>query len=84
MQYILSQQEYDELRSIQKRRIALSDKRLQTLCTKIADTMPVKWGWETPDVAKPWGCILSVDHEWYCDQCPVQEICPNVSKAWSK
>jgi len=84
MQYILSQEEYDELRKKRNREWALTQKQLQKLCTKIADEMPVKWGWGEPDDPKPWGCILSTKHEWYCDKCPVQEICPSPNKSWSK
>lgn len=42
MQYLLTQEEYDALRARQQHEI--STKKLQKLCTKIADTMPVKWG----------------------------------------
>jgi hypothetical protein len=83
MQYILSQEEYNALQSKRKEDLRLSQKKLQTLCTKIADTMPVKWGWGQPDDPKPWGCYLSKDYEWYCDKCPVTDICP-APKAWSK
>jgi len=46
--------------------------------------MPVKWGWSKDEEAKPWGCIHSQQEEWYCDSCPVQEICPEPDKEWSK
>jgi hypothetical protein len=86
MQYLLTQEEYDELKA-QKRGIRLENtKKLQALCTKIADTMPVNWGWKGPD-PKPWGCIITVQregHEWYCDQCPVQDICPYPGKSYSQ
>jgi len=71
MQYILSEDEYKDLLEKRQTEIKLSTKKLQVLCTKIADTMPVNWGWgnhggrEDP---KPWGCILSIKEEWYCDQ----------------
>lgn len=82
MQYILTQQEYDSLKSAQEKSINLSEKKLQTLCTKIANEMPVKWGWGGPD-PKPWGCVLT-NREWYCDECPVDSICPSDRKSWSK
>lgn len=84
MQYLLTQEEYDALRARQQHEIKLSQAKLQKLCTKIADTMPVKWGWSKDEEAKPWGCILTEKHEHYCDKCPVQEICPEPDKEWSK
>ena len=83
MQYILSQEEYDALRKKQEKEISLSEKKLQKLCTEIADTMPIQWGWGQPE-PKPWGCIFTQEDDWYCDQCPVQDICPNPYKHWSK
>lgn len=87
MQYILSQEEYDELKREALVHLRLSEKKLQTLCTKIANEMPVNWGWGGPD-PKPWGCIITKEkqpgYEWYCDSCPVEEICPSNKKHWSK
>lgn len=83
MQYILSQEEYDALIEEKENHIQMSNAQLQKLCTKIADEMPVKWGWGGPD-PKPWGCLITQDDEWYCDKCPVQEICPHEWKSWSK
>jgi hypothetical protein len=84
MQYILSQEEYDELkRHADAHRPDLTPKQLQKLCTEICDTMPVNWGWNGPD-PKPWGCKLSKDHEWYCDKCPVQRLCPSDEQEFSK
>lgn len=82
MMYILTEEEFQALKQKQKASLDLSEKKLQALCTKIADTMPVKWGWNGPD-PKPWGCIHSTEDEWYCDSCPVTEICPS-DKAWSQ
>lgn len=93
MQYILSQEEYDELKAKRSHEIQLSKKKLQDLCTKIADTMPVQWNWGSkkndPEYFKPWGCVFTVEKEhrfdeWYCDQCPVQDICPSTYKPYSK
>ena len=84
MQYILTQEEYNALKEEQVKIFRLSEKKLQDLCTKICNEMPVKWGWGGPD-PKPWTCILTQeDDEWYCDKCPVTEICPNPRKSWSK
>lgn len=89
MQYILTQAEYDELRAKQKLDIGMQKRNLQKLCTQIADTMPVSVSWIKNGAPEPWGCILTpegdpTDHEWYCDECPVQDICPLDHKAWSK
>jgi len=100
MQYLLSEEEYELLKKVQQYKIDLSKKKLQKLCTEICDTMPVQWGWgnkkDDPEYLKPWRCILTVKKEaeqsgdtyyhddWFCDKCPVQDICPNPCKSWSK
>jgi hypothetical protein len=101
MQYILSEEEYKALKTDADRgrrleghqTVHLSRKKLQELCTKIADTMPVKWGWGKPDDPKPWGCVITAEKkaeeegyhdEWYCDKCPVQDLCPYEGKSYSK
>jgi len=56
-------------------------KILQDLCTRVANNEPVKEGWYK---GKPWGCILTEEGEWYCDDCPVQDICPHDYKEWSQ
>lgn len=90
MQYILSKEEYDALVNAKVGRAKMADKKLQKLCTEICNTMPVKWGWgsagSVSDLA-PWTCIHSHEgfrSDWYCDQCPVKEICPEPNKNWSK
>lgn len=85
MQYILTEEEFETLQNKKTKDINLSKKKLQALCTKIANEMPVVWGWGGPD-PKPWGCIKSTEDgdEWYCDNCPVTEICPEPYKHWSK
>jgi hypothetical protein len=83
MMYILSEEEYRELTAKKATGIGLSEEKLQTLCTEIANEMPVVWGWGGPD-PKPWKCIITAKYEWYCDNCPVQAICPNEDKEWSK
>ena len=77
MQYILSEEEYTALCENHKRKMKLNDQQLQTLCTDIANKMPVMGS------SKPWGCIHSTSCEWYCDDCPVQEICPEKNKRWA-
>jgi len=84
VKYILSEKEYQELQQSVSLKLSLEKKELQKLCTTIANTMPVTWTWgagkETPT---PWGCMLTAD-DWYCDECPVQKICPNERKEYSQ
>ena len=82
MQYILSQTEYDELKNTQKQKSISEKNELQKVCTNVANTMPVFWGWGVPD-NKPWGCIVNRP-DWYCDKCPVQTICPKEWKNFSQ
>jgi len=84
MQYLLSKEEYDKLTTDQLARSEQHRATLQDLCTKVADHMPVKWGWTANEEAKPWGCIQTRQGEWYCDSCPVQDVCPCPRKEWSK
>lgn len=81
MMYILTQEEYDALN--QKNIKAAKDLKdtVQDLCTRVANSEPVKEGWHA---GKPWGCILTKEDEWYCDECPVQNVCPKEWKRWSK
>lgn len=87
MQYILTEEEYKQLKSIQQYHIDVSKMRLQKLCSKIANEMPIKfWGRKE---AEPWRCCLEeyVPEDGcpgYCDECPVQDICPREDKEWSK
>lgn len=91
MQYILTQEEYDKLRSLKKQALELHETKLQVLCTKIANEMPVTRSWSKTDTS-PWGCIIHEDDSdpehydnfGYCDQCPVQEICPYEFKRYSQ
>lgn len=82
MQYLLTEEEYQALKTKQQHDIKLSNDKLQALCTKIANEMPVLyWNNKEPEI---WGCILTEEYEHYCDECPVQKICPNLNKGWSK
>ena len=81
MKYILSQEEYDELISANKKHSETLRDTLQDLCTRVANSEPVKEGWYAGRV---WGCILTRKDEWYCDDCPVTEVCPYRYKEWSK
>ena len=81
MQYLLTPEEYEALKNAGANEKTRLEAVLQDLCTKVADHMPVA-GY--PREGKPWGCIKTVKHEWYCDQCPVRQVCPNQWKEWSK
>lgn len=83
MQYILTQDEFDKLNEKRVEATLKATKKLQQLCTKIADTMPVK-SWKGNE---PWGCIITEydkGNEWYCDACPVESICPREHKEFSQ
>lgn len=86
MQYILSQEEYDNLLNKGKDREQQNIDVLQELCTMVADHMPIKNSWmDEDDPMEPWRCILTVeDWEHYCDECPVRKLCPYKYKNYSK
>lgn len=81
MMYVLTQEEFDALQEKKRKITEDSRKVLQDLCTRVANSELVKEGWYA---GKPWGCVLTVEHEWYCDDCPVQDVCPKEWKQWSK
>ena len=83
MQYLLTENEYIELVRAADESKNTMRKSEQELCTNIANTMPIDWGWGDGN-PKPWRCILTAENEWYCDSCPVQDICPYEDKLWSK
>jgi hypothetical protein len=83
MKYILDEfemQEVRNLRAVVTNLPKLND--LQKFCTMVADTLPIKVSWR--EQARPWGCILTKEDEWYCDECPAEHICPNQDKEWSQ
>lgn len=90
MQYILTQEEYEALitdrnnlkRLLDRKTYAEYTAELQKFATLIADNLPISRGGGLPD--QVWGCIFTKDYEWYCDNCPAQNICPNQYKDWSK
>lgn len=86
MQYILTQEEYDQLRARQKLDLDMRRDQLQQLCTWVADNMPVSVKWINEGKPEPWGCIMTKPYPniGYCDECPVQKICPSEHKEWSK
>lgn len=88
MQYILNEEEMEEIRQLRVKMKRLpSVDELQEMCTKIADEWPTWHGWSDKDQPQPWGCVITQEEqgvEWYCDECPVQSICPKEWKSWSK
>lgn len=83
MQFLLTAEEYDKLVNDNVQREHEREKVIQKLCTEVANHKPIKWGWGRPDEPRPWGCIHTKKGEWYCDSCPVQDVCPS-PKEWSK
>jgi hypothetical protein len=87
MQFLLSESEYEDLLINKTHKIDLEKDKLQKLCTKIANEMPILY-WDHTEKST-WDCILDdagkeLRGEHYCDECPVQEICPYEDKQWSK
>jgi len=83
--YTLTEEEYSTLKEAAQRSSNLpTPKQLQTICTLIADTMPIKWSWgigkESP---MPWKCIIN-QSDWYCDECPVRRLCEYPHKKYSQ
>lgn len=82
MQYILSQEEMDEqLGKLAALERLPSVAELQKFCTFVAENLILTSGWRKGHV---WGCILTTDREWYCDECTARKICPHPNKHWSK
>jgi len=82
MQRILTEEEYQSLLNQIDAAKTANNLLVQSLCTQIADLKPVKyWGREEASI---WGCIHTSKHEHYCDECPVNEVCPEPHKYWSK
>ena len=88
MMYVLTQEELDELKKARKHELHLSRKKLQDLCTKLAETSllrKVYWrgSWILEKAEGPQGCILTKT-SFYCDHCPVEDICPSDRKEHSQ
>jgi len=91
MQYLLTQKEYDKILEQASFKEGVNKKVIQKLCTEVANHKPVYKDYEGKIV--PWGCVLNEPADpingkvyciEYCDECPVQEVCPNEYKHWSK
>lgn len=88
MQYILSEEEFKDLKGEKNARNEEFNKKLQVLCTLAAKHVPVQsyigWNFDTRtnNVNKAWGCILDGSNG-YCDYCPSRNICPYDKKKYS-
>lgn len=83
MQYILSEQEYNELTCRSGDKVRVDKKELQKLCTLAAKHAPAYRDWSKSE--EPWGCIRDKDtNPGYCDECPAKSCCPSPSKEFSK
>ena len=86
MEYILTETEFNELKERQQAELKIETEKLQAICTLAAEHIPVDRYWDK-DNKSPWGCILNDEsgmYGGYCDECPMDEICPCEHKAWSK
>lgn len=92
MQYLLSEEEYDELHRNHKQEIAELRIKITDLCMRVAmsEVIPDPWDMHRPEGEPkegPWGCIRSKDPQkdpMYCDECPVDDICRYPGKEYSK
>lgn len=90
MQYLLSEEEMEEIRQQQKelRSIPVGGRHLleglTNVCRMVATTMiPTQYTARSGARDKPHGCIHVDKSARYCDKCPVSGICPQ-TKQWSK
>jgi len=88
MKYILSEEEYQDLKRLQDDYSEKKKSELIDFCMLAAKHIPVPRPWMGDDAdEQPWGCILDGESDmWmgYCDDCPATEICPYESKNWSQ
>ena len=59
MMYLLTQEEFDALQEKNRKITEDAQKILQDLYNRIAKR----------------GCVLTVEHEWYCDDYSVPDVC---------
>jgi hypothetical protein len=84
MQYILTQQEYDELTREKRLRTEEQDRELLEICIMTALHAPAR---NAGSDSRPWGCVLAPIPQQrapYCDDCPAQRVCPSKDKEWSQ
>jgi hypothetical protein len=82
MQYLLTQQEFDELNDKARAVQVRHTEELQSVCTLVANHAPAHRPWAPKDKS-PWLCIIG-HRGHYCDCCPAKNICPYQFKEWSK
>ena len=82
MQRLLTEEEYQELLNKIEFEKNKANEIIQKLCTEVANHKPVKF-WGNKE-ALVWGCGIEDDEDAYCDECPVQDVCPEPYKRWSK
>ena len=80
MMYILTQEEFDALQEKSRRITKDAQEVIQQLCSRIADNEVSTSGWAK---GYSWGCVITKNNE-YCDECPVQDLCPHEDKEWSQ
>ena len=83
MQYIFTEDEFNNLHRQIDEAIAENSSTINKLCEMVADHMPITEWPGTKENPRPWGCCKTTDEEWYCDNCPVQKVCRH-PKEWSK
>ena len=81
MQYILTEEEYAELKKVKRIRENKDKEVLLKTCQLAADHIPIIYP-NSKELA-PWGCIRT-ETNIYCDNCPVEYLCPYEFKIWSK
>jgi len=85
MQYLLTEKEYNEICTSGVSYEERIRSALQAACMLAAKHTPIAREWAPDKPPSPWGCILDADsNPGYCDECPVQALCPHDDKEWSK
>ena len=69
MQYILTEQEYNDLVGAIEKHKEDTENTIEGLCHKVCDNIKIDGG-------EPYGCIHTTG-QVVCDDCPVQDVCPS-------
>lgn len=83
MQYLLTEEEYNSLKKELEYSKKESNNIINKLCMVVADHYPLETYPGTKENPKPWGCVMTKKGTWYCDGCPVRELC-QMPKMFSK
>lgn len=77
MQYLLTEEEYAQLKQDVENAKKAEINTINHLCQMVADNVLVLPSSKecTDDKPKPYRCIHSVNYEWYCDGCTVRAVC---------